>query len=212
MNRTIYIHLGKSVDELPVGASHWFGYPDLPADVEVPYVDEKDGKYALTLICQINLSDLPETGIFPRRGLLQFYADVAYYRGDWDEPAISMHVSDNRVCRVLFTPEEKLPELENTQPRFFEQDEAQAIPIVFNYSQPTLEEPELQLLGSTDRLEWETWPDPCAGWQLLLMMDSMEGSDYNYNFVDCGALCFIIDPAYLRRLDFSNVKAIILST
>lgn len=100
MENPIYIHLEAGAGPIRPGSSHWFGYPDLAHDVEVPWVCDGGEKYALTLICQINL------------------ADIAYYRGDWDEPAISMHVSDNRVCRVQFIPEERFPELEYARTGF----------------------------------------------------------------------------------------------
>lgn len=209
--KPIYIHLGPARENLPVGASHWFGYPDLPPDFDIPTVEEEDGSFAMTLVCQINLSQLPPCGL-PEAGLLLFFADIAYYSGDWDEPKIFMHPCGPDVCRVVYVPADRMGELQSCRKFYAEQDEAKAIPLIFNHKKPTLEEPDLQLLGTTDRLEWETWPEPCEGWQLLLMMDSMEGDDYNYNFVDCGALCFIIDPEDLKKRDFSNVHAIILST
>lgn len=208
----IYIRISDEPADLPVGSSHWFGYPDLPPDMEIPYVEEDGEAYALTLLCQINLADLPENDALPRQGLLLLFADVAYYAGNWDEPSISMHMSDNKACRAIFVPAERMGEIVSRREEYAEQDEAGARAMTFGGEPTSLAEPELQILGSTDRLEWETWPAPCEGWQLLLLMDSMEGSDYNYNFVDCGALCLVIDPERLRRADFSDVRAIILST
>lgn len=219
-NPPIYILLGKG--EPALGESHWFGYADLPEDVMVPTIEEDGERYALTLICQLRIGEIRKQagphicGKWPfagQDGLLLFFADVAYYRGDWDYPNISLHPSDNRVCRVIFVPEERLDDLQCTSAYICEEDEAKPIPLYFTREKPKgLGVPELQLFGKTDRLEWETWPEECAGWELLLMMDSMEGEGYNYNFVDCGALCFIIAPEALRAGDFSDVRAIILST
>ncbi len=206
----IYIHLGEAVDNPPLGSSHWFGYPDLPPDIAIPQIEEEGESYALTLICQINLADLP---LQPAgKGLLLFFADIAYYCGNWDEPLIGMDISDNKVCRVIYVPEEKMGELRSCRELFFEQDEPKAIGLTFNSERPNLEEPELQMFGRTGHLEWEDWPSPCEGWQLLLMMDSMSGNDYDYNFVDFGVLCFLIEREALNRNDFSNVRAIILSS
>lgn len=206
----VYIHLGEAVENPPLGSSHWFGYPDLPPDMEIPQIEEDGEPYALTLVCQINLSDLP----LPTagKGFLLFFADISYYCGNWGEASIGSHISDNRVCRVVYVPEDRLGELENCRKFFVEQDEAKAIRLTFNYEKPNFDEPELQLFGQTDHLEWEDWPSPCEGWQLLLMMDSMSGADYSYNFIDWGVLCFLIEREALERKDFSNVRTIILST
>ncbi len=206
----VYIHLGEAVENPPVGSSHWFGYPDLPPDMEIPQIEEGGESYALTLVCQINLSELPLQPA--QKGLLLFFADIAYYGGHWDEPSIGSDISDNQVCRVVYVPAEKMGTLVSCREYFFEQDEPKAIGLTFNRDKPTLAEPELQLFGRTDHLEWEDWPSPCEGWQLLLMMDSMSGADYSYNFIDWGVLCFLIECEALERKDFSNVKTIILST
>lgn len=195
-----------------VGHSHLFGYPDLPANVDIPAVVEDGEEFALTLVCQINLSDLPDNDVFPKQGLLQFYADIAYYRGDWDEPAITMVPSDNKVCRVVYIPADQMDALESCRERYFEQDETPAMAIEFDRDKGQIEDPELQLLGKSAHLEWESWPEPCEDWQLLLQIDSMEIGGYSYNFIDWGVLCFLIDPNALKRLDFSDVRAIILST
>ena len=76
-NSPIYLRLADIPSELPVGASHWWGYPDLPEDMPIPTVtDPTDGNtYALNFICQINLADLPEGIIrLPHSGLLLFFA------------------------------------------------------------------------------------------------------------------------------------------
>lgn len=206
----IYIHLREALENPPLGSSHWFGYPDLPPDIGIPQVMEDGEAYGLTLVCQINLADLPLPSA--RKGLLLFFADISYYCGNWDEPSIGMNVSDNKVCRVVYVPEERMGELVNCRQFFFEQDEPKAVMLAFDRVRPTLEEEELQLFGQTGHLEWEDWPEPCEGWQLLLMMDSMSGEEYSYNFVDFGVLCFLIEPEALEKGDFSDVRAIILST
>ena len=67
-NQPIYLRLAESPAELPVGASHWWGYPDLPEDIPAPTLtDATDGEdYALTFIddtetCRDIVSDVFET-------------------------------------------------------------------------------------------------------------------------------------------------------
>ena len=63
MRKMIKINTRPSKENL-VGRSHWWGAPDLPADMPYPFVtvgdDDDDASYpaALTFICQIRLSDI----------------------------------------------------------------------------------------------------------------------------------------------------------
>lgn len=53
---------------------------------------------------------------------------------------------------------------------------------------------------------------PYEDWQILLQIDSFSGMDFNLNFMDFGVLDFLISPEALRHADFSDVRAIVLST
>ncbi len=82
------------------GQSKWWGFPDMPEDLEYPevpvreeYVDD-DGRDAvdeyddpLTFICQIRCSGLaavdPE-GLLPHEGMLYFFAALDYFLGNLD--------------------------------------------------------------------------------------------------------------------------------
>ena len=185
-NQPIYLRLADTPAELPVGASHWWGYPDLPEDIPVPTItDPTDGEvYALTFICQIN---------------------------QWDKPSISLYISGNEVVKVIYLPEERLTQLVNRQDEYAE-EELPAIPLYCTTERPPLSEPDHRLLGEPDYREWDDWNAPFEGWEVLFQMDSCEGDGYNYNFIDCGVLNLIIAPEALKALDFSDVRAIILST
>lgn len=227
MNKAIYLKLGKPTDNLRVGQSHWWGYPDMPINMEVPTLTDADGnEYALDFLCQINLSDLHEflndtaaaTGDshiaqcpLPKSGLLLFFADIAYYLGNWDEPSISMHYSDNRQVRVIYVPQEQMAEVVSCE-EFYADDNICAQPIEFALEKPGHDAPEHCLLGFPEHREWEDWDEGHEQWQLLLQMDSCEDDSYVCNFVDWGVLNLIISPEDLRRHDFSNVVGIILST
>lgn len=90
---------GAAGDSL-FGQSKWWGFPDMPEDLEYPevpvreeYVDDA-GRDAvdeyddpLTFICQIRCSDLaavdPE-GLLPHEGMLYFFAALDYFLGNLD--------------------------------------------------------------------------------------------------------------------------------
>lgn len=229
MNNSIFLTLGAPSDEIAVGKSHWWGYPDLPLDMDIPtFIDPNDGnEYALSFLCQINLADLHDAMLdaaydtgdqsykqydLPKSGLLLFFADIAYYGGMWDEPAISSCLSDNKVVRVVYVPEEDMASLICRQEEYAD-EELPAQPIDFCARLPKGEVlPEHKLLGAPDHRQWEDWEQPCAGWQLLLQMDSCEENGYAFKFIDCGVLNLIISPEALRRRDFSDVRGIVLST
>lgn len=229
MNNSIFLRIGAPSDDIAVGKSHWWGYPDLPLDTDIPtFTDPNDGnEYALSFLCQINLADLHDAMLdaaydtgdqtykqydLPKSGLLLFFADIAYYGGMWDEPAIGSHLSDNRVVRVVYIPEEDMASLICREEEYAD-EELPAQPIDFCASLPKGKGlPEHKLLGPPDYREWEDWDMPCTGWQLLLQMDSCEEYGYAFNFMDCGVLNLIISPEALKRHDFSDVRGIILST
>lgn len=212
MNKPIYIHLDKTDRYMDKWQSHFFGMPAMPPEYPMPVISNTSG-VPMPMICQINLSDLPENGMLPREGYLLVFADFHYYDNSYvGEPNISMHVSEPQDVHVVYIPKEDIGRM------VWRTDASDAnlepISVTFNHERPSLEEPEMQLFGRTDHLEWEDWPEQCEGWTLLLQVDSMEWDKGRYvlNFVDWGVLCFLIAPEALRHLDFSNVRAIILST
>ncbi len=177
--KPIFIHLKPQEQPLKVGASHWWGYPDLPPEVDIPVTtDPEDGsEYCLPLICQINLADLPaDCTALPHKGLLLFFADIAYYRGDWDEPAISGYISDPDVVRVLYIRPEDMDRLENREYQYDpEEPELEAVAITLNHRRPADDQPDNILLGEAEHREWEDWERPIEGWIELLQMESCEG-------------------------------------
>ena len=224
--KPIYLHYSGYGGYIPRNSSHLFGSPALPKGCPwpqqpnirygrmTPYVSSWDGNTVkesetknMTFVGQINFTDLPANTLLPRSGLLMFFANIEYYDNQTSggEPVISMHVSEPDSVKVLYVPETDMEsDVQIYQPA--------AIHLSFNHTRPTIEEDELQMFGSSEHLEWEDWPEPCEGWTLLLQVDSIEYKRHRYNFVDFGVLCFLINPEALRRLDFSDVRAIILST
>ena len=76
------------------GQSHWWGAPDLPADVPYPYVTVGEGTddvydEPLTFVCQIRLSDLAaldKADLLPHEGMLYIFAPLDYFLGELDSP------------------------------------------------------------------------------------------------------------------------------
>lgn len=230
LSRSWLLHSSEADRIHAMRASHFFGSPVMPPEYpmpmiphpapQVPYQSAWDGKSVecpkvlpMPLLCQINLADLPENEMLPNEGHLLVFADYHYYDNIYGgEPNISMDISDADNLHVVYIPKEDTERMDWRDDS--SRDNLNPISLTFNDKKPTLEEPDMQLFGYTDHLEWEDWPEPCEGWQLLLQVDSMEWDDVRYvlNFVDWGVLCFLIEPEALKRRDFSNVRAIILST
>ncbi len=103
------------------GQSKWWGFPDMPEDLEYPevpvreeYVDDAGHDAVdeyddpLTFICQIRCADLaavdPE-GLLPHEGMLYFFAALDYFLGDLDA-AVSPGLGEwEAPCfKVLWAP------------------------------------------------------------------------------------------------------------
>lgn len=92
--RCISIQKEDAAGPLAPGASKFGGAPDLPPGTDIPGSDGRP----LTLLAQINLSDLEIAGIahpFPARGILSFYYDIEEQPWGGDE-------EDRDGWRVMF--------------------------------------------------------------------------------------------------------------
>lgn len=202
MQKPIYIHIAESNRALPLGASHLFGQPDMPEEYAMPMIP---------LICQINLEELPDNDVLPSSGLLLIFADINYYSDSWvGELNISMYVSDPKSVAVIYIPKEDCDLLVRREDAC--KSSPKAVGIGFSRVKPSIDEPDLQMFGRSDHLEWETWPNPCENWIMLFQMDSMEEEEYSYNFIDWGVLCILVSHKSVSTLDFSDARGIILSS
>ena len=85
------------------GKSHWWGFPDLPKDVEWPCRSDEE---LLTFICQIRLeeiADLDTDNRLPHNGMLWFFADLDYFLGDIDAPCGGIGEWEKEFFRVIYS-------------------------------------------------------------------------------------------------------------
>lgn len=210
----IYIHMQPHVAVEP-GMSHFWGNPELPEGFEFPTAtDEYGEEWHLRFICQINLADIApwdKDNMLPHSGLLAVFADIDYYMGESDETSIMGFIGDRQYVKVAYFKDiERLHEVclvdINDEPI-----SPEPIAITFdNHHEPLSD--EHALLAHPDHRPWETWDKPYDNWEILLQIDSCEGSDFNLNFMDCGVLNILISPKDLRNRRFDRVRPIVLST
>lgn len=216
--KPIYLKLSKPSRELPLGASHFWGDPDLPEDMGYPeYVDEDGDELDYSFICQIHLPDiahLDHAGLLPHAGLLLVFAKLEYYMNGYrGEPEISGSISDSDAVRVILVRPEKMDKLVRTV--LVDDDEKPVSPAALAIEFSDTREKygdDTALLAEPDHRPWENWDHPFEDWTILFQVDSFDTDDMKLNFIDFGVLDLLISPEALRRRDFSDVRALIIST
>ncbi len=212
----IRLVLSMPFEKLPEGSSRFWGNPDLPDGVNYPmYIDDEGDEYPYVFVCQLNMADVAPydvAGVLPHEGLLLFFAQIDHYLGLFaDTDCIGGAISDTCAVKVLYFPKpENLREVvlvdDSDQP--LSPDE---LAVSFSLDFPKYCDDHALLAAPTHR-EWENWDSPYEDWQILLQIDSFSGKDFNLDFMDCGVLDFLIDPDDLKSRNFTNVRAIVLST
>ena len=182
-----------------VGKSHWWGFPDLPADVEWP--SRPDGEL-LTFICQINLADvahLDTVGELPHEGMLWFFADVDYFLGDMDAICEGMGEWDAEAFKVIYSPGCSTL---HTHEYYWEDGSSAVLPAESILFEPAGDEDYVhRLLGQPTMTEG--YENENEGLLSLLQID--EDERWQLRFFDCGMINFMIPVDALARRDFSEV-------
>ena len=201
----------KPSEDVLYGESKWWGFPDLPDELDWPTVKaDDDGEEfddPLTFICQIKCSDIapldPE-GLLPHEGMLYFFAALDYFLGDLDAftaPGMGEWPSD--CFKVLYSPScQNL----NTHTLMYDED-TPAAPAPESISFGEFKDSYTQILGEP---LIEEVREALPGYVPLLQID--ENDDWGLRFFDCGMLCFMIKPADLAARRFDKVKAWLYSS
>ncbi len=212
----IHLILHTPYEKLTSGSSRFWGNPDLPNGVPYPmYIDDEGDEYPYFFVCQINLEQLhlfAPGNPLPRKGLLSFFAQIDHYLGYMAASyGIAGFISNPECVKVLY-----FPSTDGMEEVVLLDDEGQPtspdeLEIRFTrHAEPLSAEHEL--FAEPDHRPWETWDAPFEDWIILLQIDSFEGKDFILNFMDFGVLDFLISPKALKEADFSDVRAIVLST
>lgn len=217
--KPIYLRLSKPFGELAVEASRFWGSPALPKGMDYPqYIDDAGDEYPYVFVCQINLAELKAfcgdgADPLPPTGLLLFFAKIDHYLGQFaDTDCIGGAISAPDAVKVIY-----VKDCSGLREVVLVDDEDQpmspdALEISFTREHDPLADDDQALFVRPDHREWESWDHPYEDWQILLQIDSFSGMDFNLNFMDFGVLDFLISPEALRHADFSDVRAIVLST
>lgn len=217
--KPIYLRLSKPFGELAVEASRFWGSPALPKGMDYPqYIDDAGDEYPYVFVCQINLAELKAfcgdgADPLPPTGLLLFFAKIDHYLGQFaDTDCIGGAISAPDAVKVIY-----VKDCSGLREVVLVDDEDQpmspdALEISFTREHDPLADDDQALFARPDHREWESWDPPYEDWQILLQIDSFSGMDFNLNFMDFGGLDFLISPEALRHADFSDVRAIVLST
>ena len=215
--KPINLILSKPLEKLALGASRFWGNPDLPKDVKYPmYIDSEGDEYPYFFVCQINLEDIAPydtDNLLPHSGLLSFFAKIDYYMGYCGDfyVGVTEGVSDTDAVKVMYFPtcddmEEVVLLDDNDEP-----SSPCELQIEFSHTREPLSE-EHSLLALPTHRPWETWDSPYEDWQILLQVDSFSGDDFDLNFIDFGVLDILISPTDLKNRVYDRARAIVLST
>lgn len=214
--KPVYLRLSRPSGKLPAGASRFWGNPDLPSGCAYPsYLDDEGTEFPYFFICQINLSELAPydtDNLLPHSGLLSFFAKIDSCIGYYDrQGCIGGAVSGSDDVRVMYFP--SCTDLEETVPEDGEDSPSAPaeLRIGFSFDLPPAEDEHAVFALPTHR-PWEDWDSPFEGWHILLQVDSFGGDDFELNFMDTGVLDFLISLSDLKHCDFSDVRAVVLSS
>ena len=217
-------------EELELGASHFFGFPDVPRGFEFPCTEDECD---LAFVAQLRLRDVPArvrtAAHLPADGLLLFFADVDYCLGDADADPPPTTLQPRDRTRVFLVPAEQIAPGTLLRGTIVDSDGnpccLPAHRAIFverggeNSSNDEDKDEEEdagaekhQLFGEPEDMPYEDYGPGVAGFRLLLQVDSCEGPDFCAMFGDEGLYTFIIDPAALERNDFSGVRGWLASS
>ena len=212
----IYLAISEFSEIPGTGASRFWGHPDLPQGNDWPaYTGDDGNEYPYVFMCQINLKDIAHydtRDLLPHNGLLSFFARIGNYLGDFSDTCrIGGSISDKDDVKVMYFPDCSILEENRYHGRDDLPAQPQALKISFGTDRDNPGD-DHALFAKPEHRPWETWDHPFEDWEILLQIDSFEGTDFSMVFMDMGVLDFLISPTDLKQHRFDNVRAIILSS
>ena len=190
------------------GQSKWWGFPDLPEELDwpsVPVNDEGDVyDDTLTFICQIRCEELapfnPE-GLLPHTGMLWFFASLDYFLGNLDAVCPGMGEWEYPYFRVLYSND--LDSLHEHTLLYDDGTPAVLPAEAIRFSRVSRDEDSYtRLLGQPF---FEEVSGELPGLISLLQLD--EDDRWGLRFFDSGMLNFMITPEDLAARRFGAVRA-----
>ena len=197
----------QSTEESLVAQSHWWGFPELPVNVEWPENDEGE---LLTFICQVRLEEIaaldPE-GLLPHEGMMWFFADMDYFLGDEDALCHGIGEWESGTYKVIYSKE---TDHLYTHEYYWEDGtlavlEAERINFETSESE---EEFGFKLLGMPAMTEG--YENENEGMVSLLQLDEEER--WMMRFFDSGTINFMIPIEALTKRDFENCQLVLHSS
>lgn len=207
----ISLSFAKTDSEL-FGRSKWWGFPDMPEELEYPEVPVNvDGELyydPLTFVCQIRCADLaphdPE-GLLPHEGMLYFFAALDYFLGDLDTPAYpGMGEWKKEYFRVLYSP--SLDQLHTHHLNYPDGTQATMPAEVISFEKVSKDDDGQRLLGYP---YLEEVRQEMTGWLSLLQVD--ESDRWGLTFHDSGMLNFLIRPEDLQQRRWNQTTCYLFS-
>jgi uncharacterized protein YwqG len=190
------------------GQSKWWGFPDLPEELDWPSVpvnddgDEYDDP--LTFICQIRceeLAPLDPEGLLPHTGMLWFFASLDYFLGNLDAVCPGMGEWEYPYFRVFYSND--LDSLHEHTLLYDDGTPAVLPAEEIHFSRVSRDEDSYtRLLGQPF---YEEVSGELPGLISLLQLD--EDDRWGLRFFDSGMLNFMISPEDLAARRFSAVRA-----
>lgn len=187
------------------GESHWWGFPDLPEDMEYPVRGKIDGdgrEDCLTFICQIRLGDiaiLDKENLLPHKGMLYFFAAIDHFLGDPDAYGGHLGFWYPEDFKVIYSPE--TDDLHTHRVVWEDGSDACLPPEAMAFTETDGREDGHKLLGEPF---FEEVRQERPGHISLLQID--EDDNWGLRLYDMGNLNFLLSPEALSAADFSRTE------
>ena len=206
------IKIGLENDDrcLEIGASRFWGIPDVFEGFQWPYYLESGDQYDLNFLCQINLEELSKYDKdrrLPKKGMLYFFYDLETMPDSTIEP---------NSCRVIYYD----GSTSNLAPYEGDHDHTvveEYAPLAMKFEAVDDDEEDVvdgephKILGYELLLLEDFIDEMIDDWIPLLQVKSFLGEDFEIEFGDTGILTFYIDEDDLEKENFSRVRTCIIS-